>query len=451
MKNVIMVIDDEEDFLDTLRRGLVTSGYTNVKTESDPRKAKEFFERGEAADVALIDVNMPGLSGVQLLEFIKNYNPETECIMVSALNEARVAVDCLKKGAYDYLVKPVSRDDLILSVRRALERRKLLEIVNLMKKDTLPELMNKEAFKPIITNSPKMIRMLREVELHAVSDVPILITGESGTGKELLARAIHLSSPRVKFPFTALNMVSIPGNLFDAEFFGYAKGSFTGADRDRIGFLEYTHRGTLFLDEIGDLPLEFQGKLLRVLEDGEFIKLGTNKSQKVDIRFVAATNHDMEKMVGKGTFRRDLYYRLKGTWIHLPPLRDRREDIPLLAERFLEEFRGSDETMDIHDEVMSVLLDFDYPGNIRELRSIIHSAVNLAQGKPITVNCLPSYLRDKKLTLKATGAIVPLESMEKDHILKAYDATSKNKVQTARILGIGLNTLRRKLESYGID
>jgi len=451
MKNVIMIIDDEEDFLDTLRRGLITSGFTNVKTESDPRKAKEFFERGEAADVALIDVNMPWLSGVQLLEFIKNYNPETECIMVSALNEARVAVDCLKKGAYDYLVKPVSRDDLILSVKRALERRKLLEIVDVMKKDSSPKLANPEAFKDITTSSPKMIRMLKEVELHAVSDVPILITGESGTGKELLAKAIHLASPRVKFPFTPLNMVSIPGNLFDAEFFGHIKGAFTGADRDRTGYLEYTHRGTLFLDEIGDLPLEFQGKLLRVLQDGEFIKLGTNKSQKVDIRFVAATNQDLEKMVAKGTFRKDLYYRLKGTWVQLPPLRERREDIPLLAERFLVEFRGSHETVDIHDEAMSILLDFDYPGNIRELRSIIQSAVNLAQGKPITVNCLPGYLQSRKVTLKTNGTIVPLESIEKDHILRAYDATSKNKVQTARILGIGLNTLRRKLESYGVD
>ena len=451
MKDLIMIVDDEEDFLDTLRRGLVTSGFTNVKTEADPRKAKDFFERGEAAEVALIDINMPGLSGIQLLEFIKNYSPQTECIMVSALNEARIAVDCLKKGAYDYLVKPVSRDDLILSVRRALERKRLLEIVDVMKRDAPPKLTNQEAFKHITTNSPKMARILREVELHAVSDVPVLITGESGTGKELLAKAIHRASPRVKYPFTPLNMVSIPGNLFDAEFFGYSKGSFTGADKDRMGYLEHTHRGTLFLDEIGDLPLEFQGKLLRVLQDGEFIKLGTNKSQKVNVRFVAATNQDLEKMVARGTFRKDLYYRLKGTWVQLPPLRERREDIPLLAERFLEEFRGSHGTMDIHDEAMSILLDFDYPGNIRELRSIIQSAVNLAQGKPITVSCLPSYLQSRKVTLKTSGTIVPLEDIERDHILRAYDGTSKNKVQTARILGIGLNTLRRKLESYGVD
>ena len=446
-----MIVDDEEDFLDTLRRGLVTSGFTNVKTEADPRKAKDFFERGEAAEVALIDINMPGLSGIQLLEFIKNYSPQTECIMVSALNEARIAVDCLKKGAYDYLVKPVSRDDLILSVRRALERKRLLEIVDVMKRDAPPKLTNQEAFKHITTNSPKMARILREVELHAVSDVPVLITGESGTGKELLAKAIHLASPRVKYPFTALNMVSIPGNLFDAEFFGHIKGAFTGANRDRMGYLEHTHRGTLFLDEIGDLPLEFQGKLLRVLQEGEFIKLGTNRSYKVDIRFVAATNQDLEKMVAKETFRKDLYYRLKGTWIHLPPLRERREDIPLLAEMFLKEFRKSDRAMDIHDEAMSILLDFDYPGNVRELRSIIQSAANLAQGELITVSCLPSYLQSRKVTSKGNGSIVPLENIEKEYILKAYDATNKNKVQTARILSIGLNTLRRKLEAYGVD
>ena len=446
-----MLIDDEVDFLETLRRGLVTSGFMNVKIESDPLKARDFFERGETAEVVLIDINMPGLSGIELLEFIKNYSPQTECIMVSALNEARVAVNCLKKGAYDYLVKPVSRDDLILSVRRALERKRLLEIVDVMKRDAPPKLTNQEAFKHITTNSPKMARILREVELHAVSDVPVLITGESGTGKELLAKAIHLASPRVKYPFTPLNMVSIPGNLFDAEFFGHIKGAFTGADRDRVGYLEHTNRGTLFLDEIGDLPLEFQGKLLRVLQDGEFIKLGTNKSQRVDIRFVAATNQDLEKMIAKGTFRKDLYYRLKGTWVHLPPLRERREDIPLLAESFVKEFRKPDDTMDIHDDAMAILLDFSYPGNIRELRSIIQSAVNLAQGKLITVSCLPSYLQNRKATLKGGGSIVPLENIEKEHILKAYDATNKNKVQTARVLGIGLNTLRRKLEAYGID
>ena len=450
-----MVVDDEVDFLDSVRRGLVSSGFANVSVESDPLKARARFEQGESIDVVLLDVHMPLMNGIELLAYIKDHSPDTECIMISALDEARKAVECLRKGAYDYLVKPVSRDDLVLSVRRALEREKLLKIVDLIKKDTPPDLVHPEVFKPIVTRSARMIKILKEAELHAESDVSILITGESGTGKELLAKAIHLVSPRARFPFTPLNMVSIPGNLFDAEFFGHVKGAFTGAEKDRTGYLEHTNRGTLFLDEIGDLPPEFQGKLLRVLQDGEYIKLGTNKSQKADIRFVAATNQDLDKMVVKGTFRKDLYYRLKGTWLHLPPLRERKEDIPLLIEKYLEEFRGTGKPLGIDEGAMSSLMNFDYPGNIRELRSIIQSAVNLAQGKSVSVKCLPLYLRNKSPTSKkgpsqGHGLIEPLGVVEKNYILQVYEASERNKVQTAKRLGIGLNTLRRKLESYGI-
>jgi two-component system response regulator AtoC len=449
-----MVVDDEMDFLESVRRGLLSSGFTNVRIESDPLKAKTLLEQGETIDVALIDINMTPLSGITLLEFIMNQSPETQCIMVSALNEARVAVECLKKGAYDYLVKPVSRDDLLSSVRRAIERKKLFQILELTKKETVPELSNKAAFEPILTRSPKMSKILREAELHAVSDVPVLITGESGTGKELLAKSIHLASPRAKNPFTALNMVSIPGNLFDAEFFGYVKGAFTGAEKDRMGYLEYTHRGTLFLDEIGDLPLEFQGKLLRVLQDGEYIRLGTNKSQKTDIRCVAATNKDLDQMVSRGAFRKDLYYRLKGAWLHLPPLRERKDDIPLLINLFLKEFSPV-KKVEVDEEAISSLMNYDFPGNIRELRSILQGAFNLAQGGPITPRSLPNYLPAKQSFKKSPtagdGPILPLEVVEKNHILRAYNATERNKSRTAKLLGIGLNTLRRKFKSYGID
>ncbi len=454
MKNSIMIVDDEVDFLESARRGLLSAGFASIRMESDPLKAKALFEQGETIDVAFIDINMPRMNGVELLEFIKNQSPATECVMVSALNEARVAVDCLKKGAYDYLVKPVSRDDLVSSARRAIERKKLLEILDLMKRETVPELTNREAFKSILTHSPKMIKLLKEAELHAVSDVPILIIGESGTGKELLAKAIHRASPRMKNPFLALNMVSLPGNLFDAEFFGYVKGAFTGADKDRAGYLEHTHLGTLFLDEIGDLPLEFQGKLLRVLQDGEFIKLGTNKAQKADIRFVAATNRDLDQMVSKGTFRKDLYYRLKGALLHLLPLRERKEDIALLVKRFLDEFSPAT-PVTVDEEAMSLLLEYDFPGNVRELRSIVQGRLNLAQAGPITPRCLQGYLppgvSPKRRASETEGPIPPLDVVEKNHILKAYDATGRNKSQTAKLLGLGLNTLRRKLESYGIE
>jgi len=456
MDNSVLVIDDERDFLDTVRRGLISSGFRNVRLESDPYQAAALFEGGESFDIVLIDVSMPGKSGVELLEAIKNTNPDTECLMVTAINEARVAVECLKKGAYDYLIKPISRDDLVLAIKRALERRRLLDILNLAKGKTLPELVQVEAFKPIITRSAKVIKILKEAELHAGSDVPVLIAGESGTGKELLARAIHSASPRATFPFTPINMASITGSLFEAEFFGHTKGAFTGADKDRMGYLEETNKGTLFMDEISNFPLEFQGKLLRMLQEGEYLKLGSSKPQQTDIRFIAATNADLDRLMDKGMFRKDLYYRLKVAWLHLPPLRERKDDIPLLINKFLEDFFDVSENSGIEEDAISVLMEYDYPGNIRELRSILQSAVNLAQSRPISKNFLPRYIRGRNPTVnkdfrKGDDTIVPLTKVEKDHILKVYERTGRNKVQTAKLLAIGLNTLRRKLTSYGVE
>jgi len=336
-----------------------------------------------------------------------------------------------------------------------MERRRLLEVLSVGKTGSLPQIKHKDAFAPIVTRSEKMLRLLKEAELHAASDVPVLITGESGTGKELLAKAIHRSSPRASFPFTSINMASLTGSLFDAEFFGHTKGAFTGAEKDRAGYLESTHRGTLFMDEIGDLPLDFQGKLLRALQEGEIIKLGTSTARKVDVRFIAATNADLDKLLAKGQFRKDLYYRLKGAWLSVLPLRERREDIPVLINVFLREFRGELTGHDIEEDALEILMGYDYPGNVRELRSIIQSSGNLAQQRPIAARHLPEYMR--KLRPKAAapvaggGPIVPLAEVERVHILKAYEETTRNKLRTAKLLGIGLNTLRRKLASYGVD
>ena len=455
MDNSILVIDDEHDFLDSVRRGLITSGIRNVRTEEDPRKAAAAFEDGEEFDIALIDITMPEMDGVELLEIIRSSSPNTECIMVTAVDEARVAIDCLKKGAYDYLVKPISKEHLVSTISRALERRRLIEILDLRKRKTLPRLSNEEAFRPIVTRTAEMARILKEAELHAASDIPILITGETGTGKELLAKAIHAASLRSATTFTPVNMESLNLQLFESQFFGHIKGAFTGAARDRAGYLETTHRGTLFLDEIGNLPFELQGKLLRVLQDGEFIKIGTSAPRKVDIRFIAATNSDLERMMAQNRFRKDLYYRLKGGWLNLPPLRERRQDIPLLMERFLKEYGGLQGTS-IEEDAMFLLMNYDYPGNIRELKSIVHSVVNIAQGRPIASKYLPENLRKKMPKSKATDpstadAIPSLEQIEKNHILSVYEKTGRNKSQTARILGIGLNTLRRKMESYGVN
>jgi DNA-binding NtrC family response regulator len=461
MYNSVLVIDEEQNFLDSVRRVLLRSGFKKVQLESDPLKAAALFEAKASFDVALIDVSMPGMSGLELLELIKANDQRIECIMVTAMNEARLAVECLQKGAYDYLVKPISKDDLVSAVKRAQERQRLLEILECGKTKIPPKLLNREVFNSIVTESAKVIRILKEAELHAWSDVPVLVTGESGTGKELLAKAIHLASPRAKFPFTPINMASLSNNLFDAEFFGHTKGAFTGAEKDRIGYLEQTHKGTLFLDEVGLLPNQLQGKFLRVLQDGEYLKLGTSELQKADIRLIAASNTDLERAMAKGMFRKDLYYRLKGAWLHLPPLRERKEDIPLLIEKFLDEFSDVAGNMWFEEEAILILMEYDYPGNIRELRSIVQSAMNLARGRSISANLLPRSLPRRKPTQQGCFQIkdseiesfplAPLAEMEKACILKVYKQMDRNKIQTAKLLGIGLNTLRRRLRTYGVE
>ena len=238
MDNSIIVVDDEQDFLESVRRGLITSGIKNVRIEADPLKAASTFNKGEVFDIALIDITMPDMSGIELLEAIKTNSPTTECIMITAVDEARTAIQCLKKGAYDYLVKPISKEDLVSSVNRAFERKRLIEILDLGKRRTLPKLVNKKAFSPIITRSNAVLRVLKEAELHAASGIPILITGETGTGKELLSRAIHAASSRAGSVFTPVNMESLNPNMFDAQFFGHSRGAFTGAEKDRSGYLE---------------------------------------------------------------------------------------------------------------------------------------------------------------------------------------------------------------------
>jgi transcriptional regulator with PAS, ATPase and Fis domain len=343
-----------------------------------------------------------------------------------------------------------------LTIQRALERKHLLDILDIDKQKALPRLSDGDHFRAIVTRSRNVLKVLKEAELHARSDVPILISGDSGTGKELLARAIHAASPRAPFPLTPVNMAAISESLFDAEFFGHAKGAFTGAEKERIGYLEHTHKGTLFLDEIGIMPSALQGKLLRVLQNGEYMKIGTNTPRKSDVRIIAATNEDMEQLVEQKRFRKDLYYRLRGGWLHLPPLRERKADIPLLASLFLEEFLGKGERRRMDVQTLSALMNHDYPGNIRELKSIIQSAVNLAQGGPVTVQCLPETIRTHAARKPETQVCIeedvkPLAQVEKAHILTVYRLKSQNKSQTARALGIGLNTLRRRLSDYGVQ
>ena len=451
----IIIVDDDRDYLDLVRKRLQAAGFTSVDALDDSVGAAALFEAEEAFDLALIDIGMPEMDGRGLLEAIKKHSPGTECIMVTAVNDARTAVQCLRQGAYDYLVKPVSDDDLIFAVKRALERKRLLDILHVERSRRPPVFEHPDAFQGFVTRSTPVLRVLKEAELHAASDVPILITGESGTGKELLARAIHLASPRSRQPFLPVNMAALTGELFEAEFFGHTRGAFTGAEKDRPGHIRHCDHGTLFMDEIGNLPLAMQGKLLRVLQDGEFTPVGSSAPQKADVRFVAATNEDLDQMVGSRRFRRDLYYRIRGSWLHLPPLRERCEDIPLLIDHFLKELGPSADSLHPDDTTLDALMAYEFPGNVRELKSIIRSAVNLSQGRRVSLDCLPEHLRRRKAPagdkrLHLDGAALPLADVEKQHILSVYERMGRNKVRTARSLGVGLNTLRRKLKAYAV-
>ncbi len=452
--NQVLVVDDDPDFLLMMKAKLKRIGFGNVTTEDSPVRAAALFDKGNIFDLAFIDMTMPEMDGMQLLEHLKNAGPTTECIMITAVNDVRVAIECLRRGAYDYLVKPVSRDTLALSMERALERKRLLDILDIEKRDAFPKLVYADTFKPIVTRSRKMFNILKEAELHAQSDVPVLITGESGTGKELLAKALHCASPRSKYGFTPVNMASVSPGLFESEFFGHTRGSFTGAQQDRNGYLQQAEGGTLFLDEIGTLPMELQGKLLRVLQDGEYVKVGANQHQQADVRFIAATNENLEKLMAAKMFRKDLYYRIRGGWLHLPPLREKKKDIPLLIDRFLKDYCGPGNSCTIEENAMKALMAYDYPGNIRELKSMIQSAVNLCQGKPVSLRCLPKDVTKGTVDISGPSpqnqTMVTLAHIEKEHIMNVFQLTDKNKSKTARILGIGLNTLRRKLKVYAV-
>ncbi len=455
MSNQIIVIDDDQYFLDSISRNLFDAGFMDVRTENEPLKAAALFEQGLTVDIALIDLVMTDMDGMELLEIIKIHSPDTKCIMITAVNDATVAVGCLKKGAYDYLTKPVSRDDLLLKIGHAEEIKRLADVLELKRTGGITKLKNAKAFERIITQSACVQTVLKEAELHAVSNVPILITGESGTGKELLANAIHRASYRVKGPFIPVNMASISNELFDDDFFGHVKGAYTGADKDHAGYLERGHHGTLFLDEIGILQVDLQGKLLRVLQEGEFAKLGAGGMQKVDARFVAATNENIDGLLKHGKFRKDLYYRLKGAHLYLPPLRERPDDIPLLIEHFMANLSGVFRGSRIEDNAVMLLAAYDFPGNIRELESILRAAANLSQGGNITPGHLPDTVRNRippsgSETLLNSETSVVLSENEKAHILSVYRQMDENKSRTARILGIGINTLRRKLVSYAI-
>ncbi len=449
MKTSILVVDDETAFLDSVVRMLRIEGYDEIVSASNPTAVPEMLEE-HSFDIAFLDITMPELDGLDLLKIIKERSPETECVMITANESIPMVIKAIKRGAYDYLVKPLTPEQLTHALNRALERRRLMESLLLRSSRAVKKsLHNPQAFSEIVTGDKKMLRLLHEAELHANSNIPILVTGETGVGKELLARAIHMASRRHSGPFVPVNMLALSPTLFESEFFGHIKGAFTGAEKDKVGYLGKANGGTLFLDEIGDLSLEIQGKLLRILQEGEYTPVGDTRSVQADVRFVAATNQDLDKQVQQRKFRKDLFYRLQFAHLHLPPLRDRAEDIPLLVDTFL-----PDQQVPPTEDATVELEAHNWPGNVRELRGVLEAAANLADGKPIDAEHLRLPKKKSRLTVKGvrttTGELEPLAEVERRHIISVYEATNNNKSQTARVLGIGLQTLHRKLKAYSV-
>jgi DNA-binding NtrC family response regulator len=447
MNPSVLIVDDEVTFLDSARRKLRMAGYTEVTVEADPQEALARFE-GAGFDVAFLDITMPGMNGLELLERILERSPQTRCVMVTAVDNIDAVMRATRLGAFDYLVKPLQPDQLVDALERALSHKRMLDLLDLRQKELAEQRLEEpEAFAEILSADDRVLRLLHEAELHARSRVPVLITGETGVGKELMAQAIHRASPRRRGPFVPVNMLSLSASLFESEFFGHKRGSFTGAIGDKEGYLDRARGGTLFLDEIGDLPMELQGKLLRILQEGEYCPVGDTKPRQADVRFIAATHQDLEK----ASFRKDLYYRLRFAHLAIPPLRQRRDDIRLLAARFVEGSARPDARLS--EEAQEALVAHDWPGNVRELKGTIEAAANLAERGEILAKHLNIPLRKRPAGEGAAdaSAMLPLAEVERRHILRVYEATGKNKTQTAKVLGISPQTLHRKLGAYRVQ
>jgi DNA-binding NtrC family response regulator len=449
MKTSILVVDDETAFLDSVVRVLRLEGYEQVTAVSDPTQVEAMLA-DHSFDAAFLDITMPEMDGLEVLAVLKEHSPETECVMVTANESVPLVIQAVKAGAYDYLVKPITPDQLLHALDRALERKRLMESLLLRSCRAVKRTLDDPAaFGEIVTGDRSMLQLLREAELHAGSNIPVLVTGETGVGKELFARAVHRASRRADDPFVPVNMLALSPTLFESEFFGHVKGAFTGADRRKQGYLGKASGGTLFLDEIGDLSLEIQGKLLRILQEGEFTPVGDTRATASDVRFVAATNQDLHKLVEQRKFRKDLFYRLRFAHLHIPPLRDRSSDITLLADHFMADGGAS-----ITDASWDSLQAHGWPGNVRELKGVLEAATNLAAGGDVK----PEHLKLPRVKGRAkavgestaVGELEPLKDVERRHILAVYEAVDGNKSQAARVLEIGLQTMHRKLKAYGV-
>lgn len=440
----VLILDDEDTFREVLERELLFCGF-DVSSTPDPSDA---IERVTASnfDVILLDIKMPSMDGIECLKRIKEIRPMTEVIMLTGFGSIENAIASMKLGAYDFLTKPCKLDELEALIRKAGEKRKLLQ-ENIAVKRSL-----KKDGHEIIGQSSAMRKIMEMIERISQSDSTVLICGESGTGKELIARGIHELSPRRERPFVVVDCASLHENLLNSELFGHEKGAFTGAFQQKYGLFEIADKGTIFLDEIGEVTLPLQGKLLRVLETGTFRRLGGTKDIKVNVRIIAATNRNLKKMVEEGSFRLDLFYRLNVITIEIPPLRERKEDIPLLVKHFLEKKSTSRSTKMVSKEAMDLLMDYHWPGNVRELENIIERACILSSDKDlITPEFLPFEIKQNKLTTAQKHTDLSLKELERKHIIEVLKLCNGNRKKAAKYLGISERSIYRKLKELSID
>ena len=448
----ILVVDDARSTLRALEVILKREGYT-VLTAASGAEGLTHIEQHEV-DVLLCDVKMPKMDGLTVLRQVKAEDVGIAVVMMSGHGDISTAVSAMKEGAFDYLVKPFGEDEVLRVVQKALAMRALV-VENLLLKR---QVRDQFARAHVIGSSPTWNHVYQMVQQVAPSQATVLLTGESGTGKELIAGLLHRLSPRAERPFIVLNAAAMPATLLEAELFGYEKGAFTGALQRKPGHFELADGGTLFLDEIGDMPFEVQAKLLRVLQDGTFKRLGGINTLRVNVRVVAATNKDLSKEVASERFRQDLYYRLNVITIHLPPLRERLQDIPLLATHFLQKYvrENCKEITAIQQEAIEHLMRYDWPGNVRELENVIERAVVLARSSTITLADLYLEEQQEKAPLNTNEySVLPAKStlaqIEREAIIQAHRHTEGNREATARLLNIGPATLYRKFKEYQIQ
>ncbi|MFC2289393.1 MAG: sigma-54-dependent transcriptional regulator [Treponema lecithinolyticum] len=445
MQCTVLIIDDEKNIREGLAAALEMEGYT-VALAADGKQGLARMVKGDI-DLVITDLRMPEVSGEQVLAKVAAENPGVPVIVLTGHGSIDSAVEAMRNGAYDFLTKPLNLDQLILIVKRALESRELA----IKHRELLEQLNSRKSFESIIGKSAEMQKIFATVRKAADSKASVLITGESGVGKELIANALHNLSPRRDKPLIKVHCAALSENLLESELFGHEKGAFTGAVARKRGRFELAAGGTIFLDEIGEIDQNVQIKILRVLQDKRFERVGGEETIEVDVRVIAATNRDLEKEIADGRFREDLYYRLNVVHIHVPPLRERRDDIPLLIASFLQEFakENGKKIEGIDARARSALYKFDWPGNIRQLRNCLESAVVMCSSSVITLEDLPpSIAGSGEDALISIPAGIPMEEAEKILIQQNLAINKGNKSKTADILGIGRKTLHRKLDEY---